>query len=249
MFIVGVFGLCLAVFAAFGLCSMVFWVLCPKPQRSPPPNNCARAALGALHAFARRREDDRFAAQVAFNRRNADFQRELAERLEEVRRNRDIVTPKNTPLPSREPTPRLHSRQATPAPFSRAGTPLPPPISRAATPVPPTFSRAHTPVPPPISRHGSPAPPSPSRPVAPPFSRPGTPIPQSRAVSVGPPSPSPNPPPEHIYDSPASSLYESIDKSPQVPDAPLPPSPQTTPPRYSLFGRLLRKTVFYPNTK
>ncbi len=207
----------------------------PAPSRPPQPNpsSTAHLALTSLTTFARRQEEERVRSRAIFNERNAEFQRELAERLERVRSERDAAypgTPRNTPDPIHPP----HNASRQPS--------QPPPSSH-------TPRGSHPP-----SRQGSVGPQSqassawssPNSTREPtPFSREQTPV-----IPANQSPPNSN---EHIYDSPASTYYESIENSPQhSPSAPSladledqeDETPIPSPPR-SRFGRLLKQTSFF----
>lgn len=203
----------------------------PRPPQ-PNPSSTAHLALSSLTTFARRRQEERERSRAIFNERNAEFQRELAERLERLRSERAAAypgTPRNTPNPVHPPSnfsrqssqPRSQHTPFNSQPPSRLGSVEP--QSRGSS----TWSsRSATPI---SNREPTP------------FSRDPTPI------TLG----SSN---EHIYDSPDNTSYESFENSPQpsLPSAPPiedledqegePPIP--SPPR-SRFGRLLRKPSFF----
>lgn len=229
-------------FCLIGICVMAYWARKDRRRRSSPPprppqphsSGTAHIALTSLTTFARRRQEERERSRAIFNQRNAEFQRELAARLERVRSERAAAypeTPRNTPEPSTLPS---HPQQSSSAvrssqPPTRLGSVEPPSHGSSAwssrTSTPALHSRQPTP-----------------------FSREQTPIiPENdqRRVST---SPAPS---DHIYDSPASTLYESIDTSPEQTPPAIPPHqdqlslPQPPAEPRSRFGRLLKQTSFF----
>lgn len=256
LFIVTYLSFALAVFCVIGICAMAYWARTQRrtsipPSQPPPlpprPANFAREAIVAISTFAQRRQEERDRSREAFNRRNAEFQRELAERLEAVRIRREAAypgTPRNTPEPhcsfvatlprlSREPSLAPTTRQASPAPSvpSRSTTPAPILPPRSITPAPSVPSRSTTP--PPTTHRSS------SFTSTPTMHRSREATPSLPGIDVSPvPSPAQS---EHLYDSPADTIYESIDNSP----VDSPPQLPSTPERRSRFGRLLKRPSFF----
>ncbi len=226
------------------------------PPRQAPPRPPRPHALGELTSFARRRQQERALSVQQFNKRNAAFQRELVDRLEQVRLERDRRYPPHHQSTPQQPQINIpsHSYSTGSSSLNSSTISIQSDMSRQQTPDPYSMPR---------TREATPAPdsPDPNR---------STPIIRAREPTPGPsnqviPDPSnqdtsspiiPNANVEPIYDvpySPPDSIYESVANSPSPPDhdsfpenalPSLPPTPQPPQPRFSRFGRLLKRTIF-----
>lgn len=245
-------ALALSLFCLVGILVMAYWARSvrrlrtsppPPPFRQPPtiPPRPSRSALDGLTSFALRRQQEREISRHHFNMRNTAFQRELAERLEQVRcerRQRYPGTPRNTPDPVNQAnsSSQRSTRQSTPTPNIPSTSYSTSSSFASSTTTTPIMSRSVTPPPPSI---------------------PHTPLLRTREPTPAPPTPHVQLPPananlEHIYDSPNDSIYESISNSPvtadnsEPPSNNLPPLPSIPPQsKFSSFGRLLKRTSFF----